>query len=94
MLPRDRIDLLVDPGTPFMELSPLAGMYSYPDGEDVDGGDDQMNVPSASIVTGIGIVSGVPTMIVANDATVKGGTYHAITVKVKICLHRSINSSL
>mmetsp|Transcript_13193 Transcript_13193/g.20004 ORF Transcript_13193/g.20004 Transcript_13193/m.20004 type:complete len:643 (-) Transcript_13193:409-2337(-) len=84
MLPRDRIDLLVDPGTPFMELSPLAGMYSYPDEEDVNVNvnvGDQMNVPSAGIVTGVGIVAGVPTMIVANDATVKGGTYHAITVK-------------
>jgi 3-methylcrotonyl-CoA carboxylase beta subunit len=80
MLPRDRIDMLIDPGTPFMELSPLAGMYSYPDEEDIVG-QGQMNVPSASIITGIGIVAGVPTMIVANDATVKGGTYHAITVK-------------
>ncbi len=50
MLPRDRIDMLIDPGTPFMELSPLAGMYSYTDGENVDG---QMNVPSAGIVTGM-----------------------------------------
>lgn len=80
MLPRDRINMLIDPGTPFMELSPLAGMYSYPDQEDATRG-DQMNVPSASIVTGIGIIAGTPTMIVANDATVKGGTYHAITVK-------------
>merc|ERR550539_2171374 len=78
MLPRQRINMLIDPGTPFMELSPLAGMYSYASNEDIDG---QMNVPSAGIVTGIGIVAGVKTMIVANDATVKGGTYHAITVK-------------
>jgi hypothetical protein len=75
MLPRDRINMLIDPGTPFMELSPLAGMYSYPDQEDATLG-DQMNVPSAGIVTGIGIIAGTPTMIVANDATVKGGTYH------------------
>ena len=65
-------------GTPFLELSSLAGMYSYPDEENES---DLMNVPSASIVTGIGIISGVPTMIIANDATVKGGTYHSITVK-------------
>ena len=77
MLPRERIDYLVDPGTPFLELSPLAGMYSYDD----TGESSKMNVPSGSIVTGIGIISGVPTMIVANDATVKGGTYHDITVK-------------
>lgn len=79
MLPRERIDMLIDPGTPFMELSPLAGMYSYTD--DVDASSGQMNVPSAAIVTGIGVVAGIKTMIVANDATVKGGTYHAITVK-------------
>ena len=69
MLPRERIDMLIDPGTPFMELSPLAGMYSYADDTDETG---QMNVPSAAIVTGIGIVAGVKIMIVANDATVKG----------------------
>lgn len=78
MMPRDRIDTLVDDGTPFLELSPLAGMYSYPDDEHQN---KEMNVPSGSIVTGIGIVAGIPTMIIANDATVKGGTYHAITVK-------------
>ncbi len=67
---RERIDLLVDPGTPFLELSPLAahGMY----------GNDS---PSAGIVTGIGIVEGRQCVIVANDATVKGGTYYPMTVK-------------
>ena len=67
---RDRIELLLDPETPFLELSPLAahGMY---DGE----------VPSAGIVTGIGKVSGREVVIVANDATVKGGTYYPMTVK-------------
>jgi acetyl-CoA carboxylase carboxyltransferase component len=67
---RDRIDLLLDPETPFLELSPLAahGMY---DGE----------VPAAGIVTGIGRVSGREVVIVANDATVKGGTYYPMTVK-------------
>ena len=80
MMPRDRIDTLVDYGTPFLELSSLAGMYSYPD-DASDRKSDEMNVPSGSIVTGIGIIAGIPTMIIANDATVKGGTYHAITVK-------------
>jgi 3-methylcrotonyl-CoA carboxylase beta subunit len=75
LLVRDRIDALLDPGSPFLELSPLAayGMYA-------DDGDDNA-VPSASIVTGIGRVSGRECVIVANDATVKGGTYYPITVK-------------
>ena len=70
LLVRDRIDLLLDPGTAFLELSALAanGMY----------GDD---VPSAGVVTGIGSVSGRQCVIVANDATVKGGTYYPLTVK-------------
>jgi acetyl-CoA carboxylase carboxyltransferase component len=67
---RDRIDLLLDPGTAFLELSPLAAFGMY-DGE----------VPAAGIVTGIGCVSGREVMIVANDATVKGGTYYPVTVK-------------
>jgi 3-methylcrotonyl-CoA carboxylase beta subunit len=70
MLARDRVDLLVDPGTAFLELSPLAAYGLY-------GGD----VHSASIVTGIGRVSGRECMIVANDATIKGGTYYPLTVK-------------
>src|SRR5919107_416918 len=75
LLVRDRIDALLDPGSPFLELSPLAayGMYG------ADG--DANAVPSASIVTGIGRVSGRECVIVANDATVKGGTYYPITVK-------------
>ncbi|MCB1393224.1 carboxyl transferase domain-containing protein [Nitrobacter sp.] len=70
MLARDRIDLLLDPGTAFLELSPLAanGMY---------GGD----VHSASIVTGVGRIAGRECVIVANDATIKGGTYYPMTVK-------------
>ncbi|TCI99544.1 carboxyl transferase domain-containing protein [Aeromicrobium sp. IC_218] len=70
LLPRDRVDRLLDPGSPFLELSPLAahGMY---------GGE----VPSAGIVTGIGRVSGREVVVVANDATVKGGTYYPLTVK-------------
>ncbi|MFZ5941026.1 MAG: carboxyl transferase domain-containing protein [Bacteroidota bacterium] len=70
LLVRDRINLLLDPNTPFLELSPLAagGMY-----------DDQF--PGAGIVTGIGVIHGKETMIIANDATVKGGTYVAETIR-------------
>ncbi|KAG5291822.1 methylcrotonoyl-CoA carboxylase subunit beta [Histoplasma ohiense] len=71
LLPRDRVTSLIDPGTSFLELSPLAGHQVYP-GEDV---------PSGGIITGIGTVEGVSCMIVANDSTVKGGTYYPITVK-------------
>ena len=67
---RDRIDGLLDPGSPFLELSPLAAWDMY-DGD----------APSAGIVTGIGRVSGRDVLIVANDATVKGGTYYPLTVK-------------
>lgn len=71
LLPRDRIDGLIDPGTPFLEFSQLAGAGLY-------GKDD---IKAGGIITGIGTVSGVQCMIVANDATVKGGTYYPITVK-------------
>jgi len=79
MLARERVDMLLDPGSPFLELSPLAayGMYGAPK----DGDSDDFAVPSASIVTGIGRVEGRECVIVANDATVKGGTYYPITVK-------------
>jgi 3-methylcrotonyl-CoA carboxylase beta subunit len=70
LLPRDRVAGLIDPGSPFLELSQLAAFGLY-DNE----------VPSAGIVTGIGRVSGRECVIVANDATVKGGTYFPITVK-------------
>jgi 3-methylcrotonyl-CoA carboxylase beta subunit len=70
MLARQRVDLLVDPGTAFLELSPLAAYGLY-------GGD----VHSASIVTGVGRISGRECVIVANDATIKGGTYYPMTVK-------------
>src|SRR3954470_12112286 len=70
MLARDRIDALLDAGSPFLELSPLAAYGMYADG------DDAYAVPSASIVTGIGRVEGRECVIVANDATVKGGTYY------------------
>src|ERR1700720_4447870 len=70
LLPRDRVDGLLDPGSPLLEIAPLAadGMY-----------DDEC--PGAGIITGIGRISGRECMIVANDATVKGGTYYPITVK-------------
>jgi len=85
LLPRERINLLVDPGTPFLELSALAGMYSYAqqspkDSKETKNKDDD-DVPSGGIITGIGIINGTPCMIIANDATVKGGTYFPITVK-------------
>ncbi len=70
MLARDRIDGLLDPGSPFLEIAPLAAWELY-DGD----------APSAGIVTGIGRVSGVECLIIANDATVKGGTYYPLTVK-------------
>ncbi|MDO8904004.1 carboxyl transferase domain-containing protein [Hydrogenophaga sp.] len=75
LLPRDRVQMLLDPGTPFLELSPLAAMNMYPDR---DGSD---SAPCAGVITGIGRVSGVDCLIVCNDATVKGGTYYPMTVK-------------
>ncbi|MBV9278635.1 MAG: methylcrotonoyl-CoA carboxylase, partial [Chloroflexi bacterium] len=69
LLPRARIELLIDSGSPFLELSPLAACDMY-------GGD----APAAGIVTGIGAVEGQEVVIVANDATVKGGTYFPMTV--------------
>ena len=71
MLPRDRVTALIDPGTTFMELSPMAGHELYPEAE----------VPAGGIITGIGVIEGVRCVIVANDSTVKGGTYYPITVK-------------
>jgi 3-methylcrotonyl-CoA carboxylase beta subunit len=74
---RDRIDRLLDPGSPFLELSPLAAYVMY----GLDGSDDPWTVPAAGIVTGIGLVSGRAVAVVANDATVKGGSYYPMTVK-------------
>ncbi len=70
LLPRDRVDHLLDPGSPFLELSPLAaeGMY-------------EGAAPAAGIITGIGRISGRECVVIANDATVKGGTYYPLTVK-------------
>ncbi|MFH7322746.1 carboxyl transferase domain-containing protein [Aeromicrobium sp. HA] len=73
LLPRDRVDRLLDPGSPFLEVGALAAYGMY--------GDDPFAVPSAGIITGIGRVSGRDCVIVANDATVKGGTYYPLTVK-------------
>ncbi|MEU8896506.1 carboxyl transferase domain-containing protein [Nocardia sp. NPDC048505] len=70
LLPRQRVDQLLDPGSPFLELSPLAATGMYDD-----------ECPGAGIITGIGRVSGRECVIVANDATVKGGTYYPMTVK-------------
>ena len=70
LLPRERIEALLDPGTPFLELSQLAAFGMYGD-----------EVPSAGIVTGVGRVAGRECVIVCNDATVKGGTYFPLTVK-------------
>ena len=75
LLPRDRVQLLLDPGTPFLEFSQLAayGMYPEKSGEDA--------APSAGLITGIGSIAGQECVIVCNDATVKGGTYFPMTVK-------------
>lgn len=70
LLPRARIDALLDPGSPFLEIGQLAALGQYQD-----------EVPCAGIITGIGRVQGQECMIVANDATVKGGSYYPITVK-------------
>ncbi|HEY7644744.1 MAG TPA: carboxyl transferase domain-containing protein [Hyphomicrobiales bacterium] len=70
LLPRERVRKLIDPGSPFLELSPLAAHGLY-------GGD----VPSAGLITGVGRISGRECVIVCNDATVKGGTYFPMTVK-------------
>ena len=75
LLPRDRVQMLLDPGTPFLELGPLAAHGMYPD---KDGSD---SAPCAGVITGIGRVNGVDCMVVCNDATVKGGTYYPMTVK-------------
>jgi 3-methylcrotonyl-CoA carboxylase beta subunit len=70
LLPRERVDALLDPGSPFLELSPLAAHGLY-----------EGQAPAAGIITGIGRVAGREVVVVANDATVKGGTYFPMTVK-------------
>lgn len=73
LLPRERVERLLDPGSPFLELSPLAAYNLY-----------NNDAPSAGIITGIGRINGKECMIVCNDATVKGGTYYPMTVKKHI----------
>ncbi|MEU6442063.1 carboxyl transferase domain-containing protein [Streptomyces sp. NPDC047046] len=70
MLPRDRVDGLLDPGSPFLELAPLAAEGLY-----------EGAAPAAGVVAGLGMISGRLSVVVANDATVKGGTYYPMTVK-------------
>src|SRR5581483_3168636 len=70
LLPRERVAMLIDPGSPFLELSQLAAYGMYDD-----------NIAAAGIITGLGRVSGHECVIVCNDATVKGGTYYPLTVK-------------
>lgn len=70
LLPRERVERLLDPGSPFLELSPMAAYDVYDNAS-----------PSAGIITGIGRISGTECVIVCNDATVKGGTYYPLTVK-------------
>ncbi|TNY03340.1 carboxyl transferase domain-containing protein, partial [Escherichia coli] len=65
LLPRDRVEMLLDPGTPFLELAPLAGLNLYDNA-----------APGGGVIAGIGRVAGVDCMVVCNDATVKGGTYY------------------
>ena len=70
LLPRERVEMLLDPDTPFLELAPLAALDLYDNA-----------APGAGLIAGIGRVSGVECLIVCNDATVKGGTYYPLTVK-------------
>jgi len=75
LLPRDRVAQLLDPGSPFLEIAPLAalGMYREKDGTD--------GAPAAGLIAGVGRVAGVDCVVICNDATVKGGTYFPLTVK-------------
>jgi 3-methylcrotonyl-CoA carboxylase beta subunit len=70
LLPRERVAALLDPGAPFLELSPLAAWEAYAE-----------PVPAAGLITGVGTISGRQCVVIANDATVKGGTYYSLTVK-------------
>src|SRR5260221_220676 len=74
---RDRIEKLLDPGTPFLELSPLAAYDLYDN-----------DAPSSGLVSGIGTIHGRETVVIANDATVKGGTMYPITVKKQLRAQR------
>ncbi|MBE9374831.1 methylcrotonoyl-CoA carboxylase [Saccharopolyspora sp. HNM0983] len=84
LLPRDRVDALLDRGSPFLELSPMAAHGLYDD-----------EAPAAGIITGIGRICGRECVVVANDATVKGGTYYPMTVKKhlraqEVALHNNL----
>ena len=68
LLPRDRVEMLLDPDTPFLEVAPLAAQGMY-----------KGDAPGAGLIAGIGRVSGVDCLIICNDATVKGGTYYPLT---------------
>src|SRR5688500_3718069 len=70
LLPRERVDQLLDPGSPFLELSPLAANGIYGD-----------ECPGAGVIAGIGRIAGRECLVLANDATVKGGTYYPMSVK-------------
>ncbi|MBP6903028.1 MAG: methylcrotonoyl-CoA carboxylase [Burkholderiaceae bacterium] len=75
LLPRERVERLLDPDTPFLEIAPLAALGMYPEKNGQD------SAPCAGMIAGIGRVAGIECVIVCNDATVKGGTYYPVTVK-------------
>ena len=75
LLPRERVEMLLDPDTPFLEVAPLAALNMYKEKGGVDA------APGAGLIAGIGRVAGIECMVVCNDATVKGGTYFPMTVK-------------
>ena len=75
LLPRERVERLLDPDTPFLEIAPLAALGMYPDRDGSDA------APCAGLIAGIGRVAGIECLILCNDATVKGGTYYPLTVK-------------
>ena len=79
LLPRDRVERLLDPDTPFLEIAPLAALGLYPETD--RNGNSVDSAPCAGLIAGIGRVSGIECLIVCNDATVKGGTYYPLTVK-------------
>ncbi len=82
LLPRERINRLIDDGSPFLELSQLAAYKVYDE-----------DVPAAGLIAGVGRVSGIECMIIANDATVKGGTYYPLTVKNTCALRKLPNKT-
>ncbi|PJF26918.1 MAG: methylcrotonoyl-CoA carboxylase, partial [Phototrophicales bacterium] len=82
LLPRERVELLLDPNTPFLELSPLAAWGMYND-----------EAPGAGVITGIGIVNGVECMISANEATVKGGTTYPMSLEKSLRAQEIANTN-